>query len=139
MSLREKRGYAYNVESMYNPYTDTGLITIYFGTDSRNLDKSIALTISELERLKRQPLGIMQMARAKNQIKGYLARAYENHESLMLSLGKSLLIFDRIDNMTDVFRKIDSVTSSDLLEIANIIFEKSSLSTLIYRQNGERA
>lgn len=139
MSLREKRGYAYNVESMYNPYTDTGLITIYFGTDSRNLDKSIALTISELERLKRQPLGIMQMTRAKSQIKGYLARAYENHESLMLSLGKSLLIFDRIDNMTDVFRKIDSVTSSDLLEIANIIFEKSSLSTLIYRQNGERA
>ncbi|MCU0377121.1 MAG: insulinase family protein, partial [Bacteroidales bacterium] len=139
MSLREKRGYAYNVESMYNPYTDTGLITIYFGTDSRNLEKSIALTYSELERLKRQPLGILQMTRAKNQIKGYLARAYENHESLMLSLGKSLLIFDRIDNMADVFRKIDSVTTSELLDIANIIFERSSLSTLIYRQNGERA
>lgn len=40
LSLREKRGYAYNVESVYNPYTDTGLVTIYFGTDSRNLGKA---------------------------------------------------------------------------------------------------
>jgi predicted Zn-dependent peptidase len=139
LSLREKRGYAYNVESMYNPYTDTGLITIYFGTDKRNLEKSIDLTFTELERLKRQSLGTLQLSRAKNQIKGYLARSYENHESLMLSLGKSLLIFDRIDSMIDVFRKIDAVTTNELLEIANIIFDRSSLSTLIYRQNGERA
>jgi predicted Zn-dependent peptidase len=138
LSLREKRGYAYNVESMYNPYTDTGLITIYFGTDKRNLEKSISLTYNELERLKHQPLGILQLSRAKNQIKGYLARAYENHESLMLSLGKSLLIFNRIDSMNEVFRKIDAVTTIELADIAGNVFDRSSLSTLIYRQNGER-
>jgi predicted Zn-dependent peptidase len=138
LSLREKRGYAYNVESVYNPYTDTGLVTIYFGTDSRNLEKSISLIHSEIDRLIRQPLGTLQLSRAKNQIKGYLARAYENHESLMLSLGKSLLIFDRIDSMQETFRKIDAVTGSELMETADAIFGKSSLSTLIYRQNGER-
>jgi predicted Zn-dependent peptidase len=138
LSLREKRGYAYNVESVYNPYTDTGLVTIYFGTDNRNLGKSIALIYSELDRLRRQPLGTLQLSRAKSQIKGYLARAYENHESLMLSLGKSLLIFDRIDTMEETFRKIDAVTGSELMETAAAVFDKSSLSTLIYRQNGER-
>lgn len=138
LSLREKRGYAYNVESVYNPYTDTGLVTIYFGTDSRNLGKSIALIHSELDRLRRQPLGTLQLSRAKSQIKGYLARAYENHESLMLSLGKSLLIFDRIDSMEETFRKIDDVTGNELMETAAAIFDRDSLSTLIYRQNGER-
>lgn len=138
LSLREKRGYAYNVESVYNPYTDTGLVTIYFGTDNRNLSKSISLTHAELERLRHQPLGTLQLTRAKNQIKGYLARAYENHESLMLSLGKSLLIFDRIDSMEEIFRKIDAVSASELAETAGIVFENSSLSTLIYRQNGEK-
>jgi len=138
LSLREKRGYAYNVESMYNPYTDTGLITIYFGTDSRNLEKSISLTRTELERLRRQPLGTLQLTKAKNQIRGYLARAYENHESLMLSLGKSLLIFDRIDTMEEIFRKIDAVTAIELTDIASAVFEEASLSTLIYRQNGEK-
>jgi predicted Zn-dependent peptidase len=138
LSLREKRGYAYNVESAYNPYTDTGLITIYFGTDTRNLEKSIALTHAELKRLRSQPLGTLQMTRAKNQIKGYLARAYENHESLMLSLGKSLLVFNRIDTMSQTFNRIDAVTPAELTEIASIVFDSSSLSTLIYRQNGER-
>ena len=138
LSLREKRGYAYNVESVYNPYTDTGLVTISFGTDTRNLGRSIDLVHLEIDRLRRQPLGTLQLSRAKNQIKGYLARAYENHESLMLSLGKSLLIFGRIDSMDETFRKIDAVTCIELMETANAIFDKSLLSTLIYRQNGER-
>lgn len=138
LSLREKRGYAYNVESLYNPYTDTGLVTIYFGTDNRNLEKSINLTYTELARLRNESLGILQLSRARNQIKGYLARAWENHESLMLSLGKSLLVFDHIDSMADIFKKIDAVTTSELLEIANAIFDKKSLSMLIYKQNGER-
>ena len=102
---QRERGYAYNVESAYNPYVDTGLITIYFGTDNRNLEKSINLTYAELDKLRKQQLGTLQLSRARNQIKGYLARALENHESLMLSLGKSLLVFDRIDSMAEVFRK----------------------------------
>ncbi len=139
LSLREKRGYAYNVESMYSPYTDTGLVTIYFGTDNRNLQKSIDLTYNELGILKNKTLGTLQLSRAKNQIKGYMAREWENHESLMLSLGKSLLVFGRIDSMTEIFKKIDAVTTSELLETANVIFDKTSLSTLIYKQNGERS
>jgi predicted Zn-dependent peptidase len=138
LSLREKRGYAYNVESAYNPYADTGLITIYFGTDNRNLEKSITLTYAELDKLRNRTLGSLQLSKARNQIKGYLARAWENHESLMLSLGKSLLVFDRIDSMAEVFKKIESVTPSEILETANAIFDEKSLSTLIYRQNGER-
>lgn len=138
LSLREKRGYAYNVESAYNPYVDTGLITIYFGTDNRNLEKSISLTYAELDKLRKRQLGTLQLSKARNQIKGYLARAWENHESLMLSLGKSLLVFDRIDSMAEVFKKIESVTPSEILETANAIFDEKSLSTLIYRQNGER-
>lgn len=138
LSLRERRGYAYNVESMYNPYTDTGLIAIYFGTDSHNLQKSIDLTLSELNTLRTRALGTLQISKARSQIKGYLARAWENHESLMLSLGKSLLVFNKIEGMAEIFRKIDSVTSSDLLETANIIFNKDLLSTLIYKKNGER-
>lgn len=138
LSLREKKGYAYNVESMYNPYSDTGLVTIYFGTDNRNLEKSLDLAMVELDTLKRKPLGTLQIARARNQIKGYMAREWENHESLMLSLGKSLLVFGRIDSMGDVFRKIDAVTASEIMDTANIIFDRNAMSTLIYKQNGER-
>jgi predicted Zn-dependent peptidase len=133
LSLREKNGFAYNVESNYNPYSDTGVFSIYFGTDSQNLDKSISITMKELEKLKTSKLGAIQLNKAKNQMKGYIARGQENHENLMLSLGKSLLVFDRIDSLDKICRKIDKLTSSEIMETANDIFDSFRLSTLIYK------
>ena len=133
LSLREKNGLAYNVESGYNAYSDTGVFTIYFGTESRNLEKCIAMAEKELARLRHVTLGTMQTRKAKNQIKGYLARGYENHESLMLSLGKSMLVFNRIDTLEEICKKIDKITSAQLLETANEVFEPSQLSMLIYK------
>jgi len=133
LSLREKHGFAYNVESSYNPYCDTGIFSIYFGTDNQYLNKSISIAMAELKKLRTSKLGSIQLSKAKNQIKGYLARGYENHESLMLSLGKSLLFFNKIDTIEDLCKKIDAVTASELLETANDVFEPSKMSTLIYR------
>ena len=133
LSLREKNGLAYNVESSYNPYCDTGAFSIYFGTDNHNLEKSISVTFSELKKLREKKLGIIQLSKAKNQIKGYLARGYENHENLMLSLGKSMLVFDRIETIEEICKKIDNIDSSELLTTANDIFEQGKLSTLIYK------
>jgi predicted Zn-dependent peptidase len=133
LSLREKNGLAYNVESNYNSYCDTGVFSVYFGCDSHDLEKSISITMSELNRLRNNKLGSLQLNKAKNQIKGYLARGYENHESLMLSHGKSLLVFDRIDTLEDICKKIDKIDSSQIMDIAADIFEPSKLSTLIYK------
>jgi predicted Zn-dependent peptidase len=133
MSLREKKGLAYNIESIYNPYCDTGAFSIYFGTDSQHLEKSIKVALSELNILRTKKLGIIQLSKAKNQIKGYFARGYEYHESLMLGLGKSLLVFNKIDTLEEICKKIDNLTSLELLGIANDIFDQSKLSTLIYK------
>lgn len=133
ISLREKNGLAYNVESAYNPYCDTGAFSIYFGTDIQHLERSIRVTLNELNKLRTIKLGIIQLSKAKNQIKGYLARGYENHENLMLSLGKSLLVFDRIESLEETCLKIDKITSSELLAAANEIFDPGRLSTLIYK------
>ena len=133
LSLREKHGFAYNVESSYNPYYDTGIFSIYFGTDNQYLDKSISIALAELKKLRTTKLGTIQLSKAKNQIKGYLVRGYENHESLMLSLGKSLLFFNKIESIEDLCKKLDSVTASELLETANDIFEPGKMSTLIYK------
>lgn len=133
LSLREKKGLAYNVESSYNPFCDTGLFSIYFGTDEENLDKSISLAMAELKKLRSVRMGQIQLGKAKNQIKGYLARGYENHESLMLSLAKSLLVFDSIESKEEIFRKIDAINPGDIIDTACDVLDPSSLSTLIYK------
>lgn len=133
LSLREKNGLAYNVESSYNPYFDTGVFSIYFGTDARLLGKSTAICMSELKKLRDQKLGTTQLNKAKNQMKGYLARGYENHESLMLGLGKNIVVYGKIDSFEELCSQIEDISASDLLEIANEVFEPSRLSTLIYK------
>jgi predicted Zn-dependent peptidase len=133
LSLREKNGLAYNVESSYNPYTDTGIFVIYFGTDPKTLEKSISICMKELAKLRTEKMGAIQFSKAKNQMKGYLARAYESHESLMLALGKNILVYDRVDSFEENLRKIDAITPSDLLGIANEVFEPSRLASLLYK------
>jgi len=133
MSLRERKGFAYNIESNYNPYHQTGVFSIYFGTDKQNLEKSIAATIRELERIKTKKMGVVQLSKAKTQMNGYIARGFEHHESLMLSLGKSIFLYNRIDTLEELCRKIDRITASQIMETANDVFRKESLSTLIYR------
>jgi len=133
LSLREKKGFAYNIESNYNPYFETGVFSIYFGTDPQNLQKSIEATIKELELLKKKKMGTIQFSKAKNQMKGYLARGYENYESLMISLGKTMLVFNKIDPVEELYRRIDEVSAADIMDSANEIFVRDRLSILIYK------
>ena len=51
LALRERRGIAYNVESNFTPYSDTGLFSVYFGTDKENLEKAISIVFSEFQKL----------------------------------------------------------------------------------------
>jgi predicted Zn-dependent peptidase len=133
MSLREKNGFAYNVESSYHPYYDTGVFLIYFGTENENLNKSISLAGKELKRLMDVKMGTVQLHKAKQQIRGNLARSFENHESHMLSMGKSLLVYDMIDPIEEIYKKIENISSFELMEIANEVFKADRLSTLIYK------
>lgn len=133
IALREKRGLAYNVESSYNSYHDTGVFSIYFGCDKLVLEKCIDIVNSELRKLRTTRLGTLRLHKAKTQVRGYLARGYEHHESLMLSMGKSLLVANKVDTLEVLCRKIDAITETQLLEIAGEVFEPSGLSYLIYR------
>ena len=130
LALREKYGFVYSIDANYSAFTDTGLFGIYFGTEPRQLNKSIDVVNKELQRLRQTPLGTLQLHRAKEQIMGQLAMAEENNVSLMLMMGKSLLDLDRIDSLETIFNQIKKVQASELRSISNEIFQEESLSLL---------
>lgn len=131
--LREKCGYAYNVESNYTSYSDTGIISIYFGTDRKDLKKSLSLTRKELKKISNIPLGTIQLSKAKKQLIGQVAISAENNESQMLSIGKSLLIYNKVDELPEICKKIEAITAEQIMEVAYDIFNPEHLSTLIYQ------
>jgi predicted Zn-dependent peptidase len=133
LALRERRGMAYNVESGYTAYSDTGLFNVYFGTDKENLDRAQALVQKEFDLLRNKKLGAVQLSNAKKQLIGQIAVATESREDLMLTIGKSYLLYDKVDPLRVVFKKIEELTSEQLHDVANAILDKEQMSTLIYK------
>ena len=133
LALRERNGYSYNIESSYSPYSDTGLFTVYFSTDKVYLDKCFDVIFKEFELLRNKRLGDIQLKKAKKQIVGQIAISYESNENQMLSLGKSLLVYDKVDSIAEIVSKIESITSQELMDIANDVLCQKQLSTLIYK------
>ena len=70
LALRERRGMAYNIESGYTAYSDTGLFNVYFGTDSYNFEKAYQLILKEFKLLRDKRLGDIQLSKAKKQMCG---------------------------------------------------------------------
>lgn len=135
LAIREKFGITYNLESNYTPYSDTGVFTIYLGTDTKTLDRCISLIHKELKKLREQKLGTMQLSQAKQQLIGQIALAQEGRVNLMVAVGKSLLLYNKVDSLEKIYKKINDVTSDEILEVANTIFTEKKLSTLIYKKN----
>ncbi len=132
MALREKNGLAYNVESNYNTYSDVGIVTIYFGTDKKDIDKCLELTYKELKKIREVKLGIIQLTRAKRQLIGQIAMAAENNEHQMISNGRSILLFDRVESLNELSNKINLISANEILEISNEIYHPDKLSQLIF-------
>ncbi len=132
MALRERNGMAYNIESGYTAYSDTGLFNVYFGTEHENLEKAIHIVLKEFKILREKNLGILQLSKAQKQLMGQIAISSENYEDLMLGIGKSYLIFNEVDTIQTILRKIEAVTPFDLIEVANEVLDEKQLSTLVY-------
>ena len=132
LSIREKYGYSYTIEANYSPYVETGYWSVYFGTDPKYLNKSIDLVYKELKILREKKLGTLQLSAAKEQLKGHMALGLDNNSGLMLGLGKSLLLFNQIDTIEEIYSSIDKLTASELLEVANQYFAEENISELIF-------
>ncbi|WP_251620510.1 M16 family metallopeptidase [Odoribacter lunatus] len=133
LNIREKYGLAYNIEAAYTPYSDTGLFTVYFGCDAVDLEKCLKLCRREMEGLYQEPMGEVQLRKAKTQVIGQLTLSADNHENTMLSIGKSFLIYDKVDSIENLCQKVGEIDASALQRIAAEIFDTDKQSVLIYK------
>lgn len=130
--LREKNGMAYNVESVYTPYSDTGIFSVYFGTDEKNREKSTDLVFQELKRFRTELIPQRNLSRMKKQWMGQLAIAQENRENLVLSLARSFLYFDKFESLQDVCAQLDAITPGMVADVSEELFREEMLSLLVY-------
>ena len=132
VALRERSGLVYQVEANLTSYTDTGVFSIYFGTEHEDVERCIRLVKKELKRLCDKPLSDTQLRAAKKQIIGQIGVARDNAESTALGMAKTFLHYGKVDDPKELFRRIEALTARELWEVSNEMFAEDYLSTLIY-------
>ena len=132
MALRERRGYTYSAESHYITYTDSGALNIYFSCDKERFEQSLNITHKEMKKLRETMIHDKRLNDARRQLLGQIAISSENGEHLMLSMGKSYLVFNQVDTLKEIESKLESVSATKLQEVAKEILDPTRLNTLIY-------
>jgi predicted Zn-dependent peptidase len=132
LGIREKFGITYNLDSSYVPYTDSGIFNIYFGTDPSNMDQTLSLIHLELKKLRDRKLSDVQLQNAKDQLCGQVTLSQESRLGSVLNNAKNMLLFGKVDSFASWLNKVKAISSSQLLEISNEVFDEKQLSMLVF-------
>ena len=126
MGIREKYGLCYNIESQYNPMSDTGIFYIYSAMDADFRERINELIAHEINRLKTQKLSPTQLNAAKQQLIGQVAINAESALSEMQSMGKAFMTFGKVDTIEEINNDILQVTANQIIEAANEVWHDFS-------------
>ncbi|MFU1858019.1 M16 family metallopeptidase [Sphingobacterium sp. NGMCC 1.201703] len=132
LSIREKYGIAYTIESNYTIFSDTGLFSIYLGTDEEKVEKAKKLVFKELYKMCEQPLSEIKLKKAKQKFIGQIALTEENRMSMIISAAKNVMDYDRVILLDEVIEKIQHLDNTSLLAIAQDVFDPRKMLSLSF-------
>ena len=130
IELREKRGLSYNVEATYTPYSDCGIVGIYFSSDHDNMSQCVELIEQKVAMLAKEVISPRRLAIAKRQFVAQMAISMESNEGYMLGAGKSYLLYKDIDTLEEAYKKVMGITAEQIMAVAEDSF--GHLSRLVY-------
>ena len=133
LSLRERNGLVYTVESNATCYTDLGVWITYFGCNPEDVRRCCHLVERELQKLTEKPLSQQKLNAARQQLKGQIAISHDNFESLAISMAKRYLHYGSTQTMQELFNRLDELTPEQLHQTAQEVFSPQNLHTLIYK------
>ncbi len=133
VALRERNGIAYNVESSYISFDDTGLFSVYFGTDQQNIERSMRIVRREVDKLQQSPLTTTTFKRVMHQYINQTLMSADDSESVMLAAGRSVALYGEVLSPYDIANQIrEHVTPETLLDAARGYLTPGNMSRLIF-------
>ena len=132
LSLREKHGLVYNIDSQAVPLSDTGYWNIYLACEPQHKDQCLELCHKELKQLRDVTLTSAQLQRALRQLEGQMAISAENQENNALAMAKQMLYYHHAPAWQETFARLQTITPSQLQEVANETYAPDKIYTLLY-------
>jgi len=122
--IREKRGLAYSVYSFNSQHADVGMWGIYAGCLPAKADEVLAICAEEIGKVCDEGLTAEELDRGKGQLRGSIVLGLEDPASRMTRLGKSELVYPRLEPVDEILGRIDGVTLDDVRDIAKTILTR---------------
>jgi predicted Zn-dependent peptidase len=136
-NVREKRGLAYAVFSSLSAYQDAGALSIYAGCGNEAVTELVDVVVSEIRRLRQEPIPADELRRAKDHLKGSLMLNLESTSSRMSHLARQEIYRDRADTLDDMLASIERVSIDDVQRLAAQFFHDDALgATVLGNVNG---
>ncbi len=130
-SIREELGLVYTVFAAVNPFSDCGYLTIYAGTSTDQIDETVAATMTELQRIKQEPVPDEELQRNKDQLKASLVLNLESTSARMSALAAQEMTFGRFISPDEIIAQVEAVTAEDVQRLANEIFQPQMLAATV--------
>jgi predicted Zn-dependent peptidase len=122
--IREKRGLAYSVYSFNSQHADTGLWGIYAGCLPAKADEVLSICADEITKVCEDGLTAEELDRGKGQLRGSIVLGLEDPASRMTRLGKSELVYPRLEPVDEILARIEGVTLDDVRDVAKAILTR---------------
>ena len=129
--VREKRGLAYSVYSFTSQHADTGLWGIYAGCLPSKADDVLSICWHEINKVVSGGLTDAELERGKGQLRGSMVLGLEDPSSRMSRLGKSELVYPRLEPVDDILASIEAVTHDDVRAVAADILTRPKVLAVV--------
>jgi predicted Zn-dependent peptidase len=116
--IREKRGLAYSVYSFASQHSDSGMWATYIGCLPAKADEVLAICQEEIAKVISGGLTDAELDRGKGQLRGSLVLGLEEPSSRMSRIGKSELVYPRLEPVDEILTAIEAVSHDDVRRVA---------------------
>lgn len=130
-AIRENLGLVYSIFSLNNLMTSCGMFVIYFATTAKNVDVAISAIDEEILKIKKEGVSKTELEKAKKLIRNELIMSKEKLKNINSKSSKELFIFGKERKDSVILKKIENISSNDILVVANQIFKEKRLIAIV--------
>ncbi|MCE5344583.1 MAG: insulinase family protein [Eubacteriales bacterium] len=135
--IREELGMAYSVYTFPTSYPGLGTFTIYAGTSPENGETVLREIRKELDKALNDGFSEKEFISAKAQLKGGFVLGLESSSGRMQSIGRSMLLLNRLQSPEEILEKIEAVTLADVHRVAREVLTATP-SAAVVGKNAKR-
>ena len=135
--IREEMGAAYSVRAGADLFTDHGFMAVNAGIDQTKLIPVIQAVLTEMKKLKDEPVPEAELRRAKNHLVGRIILGLEASDELASFYGAQEIAGEPLMSPQELVEKLEAVTAEDVQNVARDIFTDDRINSAVIGPVGD--